>query len=73
MVRSVAVQGYWSDAPGWSVLERNLNSRLSILYVVTGVVLLVVPLLGFELLPWLTVVVLILGGVRAILSGCLHH
>jgi len=54
-------------------LERNLNSRLSILYVVTGVVLLVVPLLDFELLPWLTVVVLILGGVRAILSGCLHH
>ena len=54
-------------------LERNLNSTLSMLYIVTGVVLIVVPLLGFRLFPWLTVVVLILCGVLAILSGCLHH
>jgi hypothetical protein len=54
-------------------LERNLNSTLSLLYIAGGVVLIVVPLLGFRLFPWLAVVVLILCGVLAIISGCLHH
>ena len=54
-------------------LERNLNSTLRVLYIATGVVLVIVPLLTFHLLPWLTVVVLMLCGVLAILSGCLRH
>jgi hypothetical protein len=54
-------------------LERNLNSTLSTLYIVMGVVLIIVPLLAHQLFPWLAVVVLVLCGVLAILSGYLHH
>ncbi len=54
-------------------LEKNLNRTYRVLYVVTGVVLVLVPLVAHALFAgWLTVA-LILGGLLSVASGAYGH
>ena len=54
-------------------LERNLNPTLSKLYLISGAVMILLPLLMIRLLPGVAVAALVLCGALSILSGYLHH
>ncbi len=54
-------------------LERNLNSRLSGLYMATGIALLAISPFFYGRFPWWAPTLLVVSGVMGFISGVLHH
>ncbi len=54
-------------------LERNLNARLSGLYMATGIALIGVSPFFYGRFPWWVPMFLVVCGVMGFISGVLHH